>query len=253
MLAQAMAAGRFQRHPDNFRRLCIISFTAHLGLIVAAVTLPAAIRPKSTPLVVSLVDLPGGGVKAAAKRSSPPPLKAPQAPPAEQPPAAEPAKPKLTYPEKTKPVKKPELPKKTATSQVGVEKSKGTAAAAGKLESKFEGREFSTGVGMNGLGGGSLEGFPFAYYLLRIRDKISSNWFQSIVVGSVTGQFRVAVFFQIQRDGRLTNVQVEESSGISSLDLSAQRAVYASNPMPPLPQGYGEDTLNVHFMFYYER
>lgn len=250
-MSQALtgAGFRLQRHPDNFRNMCIFSVLVHAALIVAAITLPGAIRPKATPIIVTLAELPGGGAKSA-PRAAPPSVRPPEAPKAEPEAPPEPAKPKLTYAEKPKPAKKTEPAKKPVQAAQGAVPK---AQPAAKLESRFEGGEFSTGVGMDRSGGGGLEGFPFAYYLLRIRDKISSNWFQSIVVGDVSGQYEVTVFFRIQRDGRVTDVQVEESSGISSLDMSAQRAVYASNPMPPLPQAYGEDTLNVHFEFHYER
>ncbi|MBI2840349.1 MAG: TonB family protein [Acidobacteria bacterium] len=252
-MSQALAGAgfRLQRHPDNFRNMCVLSVMVHAALIVAAITLPGAIRPKATPIIVTLAELPGGGVKSA-QRAAPPSVRPPDAPKAEPEAPPEPVKPKLTYAEKPKPAKKPV---QSAQGAVPTARPAARPAAqpAAKLESKFEGGEFSTGVGMDRSGGGGLEGFPFAYYLLRIRDKISSNWFQSIVVGDVSGQYQVTVFFRIQRDGRVTDVQVEESSGISSLDMSAQRAVYASTPMPPLPQAYGEDTLNVHFEFHYER
>lgn len=240
------------RHPDNFRLMVWVSAIVHAALMVGIVTLPGAIRPKSVPIIVNIVNLPGGGGPrpTAKQQQAPPPAKAPEAPK----PEPEAAKPKLTYPEKTKPTKKPEPTKKVEPAKSAeTSAAKPPAKAARTIENSFVGREFQTGVGMEGAGDSGLEGFPFAYYLMRIRDKISSNWFQSIVVGDVKGQYIVTVFFRIMRDGRIADVQVELSSGISSLDMSAQRAVYASNPMPALPQGYAEDTLNVHFRFVYEK
>jgi len=243
-----------KRHPDTFRFMVVISFAVHLVLLIAAATVPRIVHTSSQPILVTMVSLPAGGVGGAPKgrQQAAPKSVAPKAEPKAEAPAAEP--PKLTYPDKT--VKKAPPAKKP--SGKGTETAKQPEAVpAGRLESRFEGSEFSTGIGGgpggDGAGDGGLSNFPFAFYLLRIRDKISSNWFQSLVIGDVRGQFRVTVFFQILRDGRITNVQVEESSGISALDLSAQRAVYASNPMPALPQGYAEDILNVHFRFHYER
>ncbi|MEW6365453.1 MAG: energy transducer TonB [Acidobacteriota bacterium] len=234
------------RHPDNFRLMCIISLVAHIGLMIAATTLPGVlIKPSEQPIMVNLVTLPGPPGRGTRAGSPPQARPAPQEEPA-------PSQPKLTYPEKPQAKKPPPAKKAPATTQAAA-KPKETIAS--KLESRFEGNEFSTfaGAGTEGAGGSGLSGFPFAFYLQRVRDKISSNWFQSIVVGQVTGEYAVTVFFQIQRDGRVTNVQVEESSGIPSLDMSAQRAVYASTPLPALPQGYPSDTLNVHFVFHYER
>lgn len=247
MQAAAVAEGRGVRHPDTFRVMCGLSLITHMTLLVAAVVLPGAVRETRQPILVTMVSLPGGGAPrakpavapAVAKQAEPKPVAAP-----------EPAKPKLTYPDKSKPAqKKPEPAKKPAAASAAAAAQ--PAKPAGKLETKFEGSEFSTEIG--GEGEGALSNFPFAFYLQRIRDKVSSNWFQGLVVGNVTGEYVVTVFFRILRDGRVADVQVEESSGVESLDLSAQRAVLASTPMPPLPQGYAEDTLNVHFRFHYEK
>ena len=46
--------------------------------------------------------------------------------------------------------------------------------------------------------------------------------------------------FTIQRDGRLTDIALEKSSGYSALDLTAQRAIYTTRQLPPLPAGFSD-------------
>jgi len=47
----------------------------------------------------------------------------------------------------------------------------------------------------------------------------------------------------------VSDLKVEESSGITPLDLSALRAVKASSPFPPLPRDYDEPYLVIHLIF----
>jgi len=46
---------------------------------------------------------------------------------------------------------------------------------------------------------------------------------------------RVYLSFDIARNGAVSNIEVKQPSGIPSLDRSAMRALYASNPLTPLP------------------
>jgi TonB family protein len=116
--------------------------------------------------------------------------------------------------------------------------------------------ELTTGIGTGGSGvgigfgeEGSLSSFPFSYYVLVIRDKVSSNWYTSLGAISLSGTIRAVVYFKILRNGEITDLKIEESSGIKSFDLSAVRAIYSSAPFPPLPSGFEGDYLGVHFIF----
>ena len=61
------------------------------------------------------------------------------------------------------------------------------------------------------------------------------------------------VKYTIQRDGTLTAVQVEKSSGYATLDLLANRAVLLTRKLPPLPAAFSEPSLTVHLVFEYQR
>jgi TonB family protein len=108
-----------------------------------------------------------------------------------------------------------------------------------------------SGDGTGGGGGGQLgiDNFPYAYYLQNIQDRISGRWFQSLVDPGVSGTFQTTVYFRIFRDGSISDVEVKESSGLPSLDLSAKRAVVTAAPFPPLPADYDEQYLGIRLVF----
>jgi TonB family protein len=59
--------------------------------------------------------------------------------------------------------------------------------------------------------------------------------------------------FTIERDGRLTAIELEKSSGSPALDLMAQRALTLTRQLPPLPPAFTEPSLTVHMQFEYQR
>jgi len=109
----------------------------------------------------------------------------------------------------------------------------------------------SGGVRVTGEAGDFLS--RYSWYVTAIRNRISSNWLKTTVDPSIRVAPRVYVSFQIYRDGRVVNPQLTASSGISSLDRSALRAVYDSSPMPPLPGDYPSSSVAVEFWFDFQR
>lgn len=96
----------------------------------------------------------------------------------------------------------------------------------------------------------SDEVFEYPYYLSIMVRKISSNW-----INPYSGQAEsvlATVFFRIARDGTVSDVRIENSSGAASFDRAAQRAVLSSNPLPPLPSDFSEPQLTVHLDFEYK-
>jgi TonB family protein len=72
---------------------------------------------------------------------------------------------------------------------------------------------------------------------------------------SVTRAPRVYVRFDILRNGAIdpNSIRLERPSGITSLDNSARRAVFAASPLPPLPDAYRGSRVSVQFWFEYTR
>ncbi|MGA9307470.1 MAG: energy transducer TonB [Candidatus Sulfotelmatobacter sp.] len=142
---------------------------------------------------------------------------------------------------------KPEAPPQEETNQVAygeggpVSGPYGTFAAGGA----------KGGFGVSGGGGdfGSL----YAYYVRVIDQKVSENWLKYEVDPGISTAQRVYVTFDIGRDGRPSNVQVEQSSGVPSLDQSAVRAVQRIDTFGPLPQDYSGNKVSVEFWFDYSK
>jgi len=107
------------------------------------------------------------------------------------------------------------------------------------------GSGLGVGVGGEGNGGATDESFPYAYYLNRLLGAIESNWFKPPVPAGT----RCRVRTRLDRSGRLLEAGIEEESGNPAFDRAALRAVYASTPLPPLPEGFQGATLTLHLEF----
>jgi protein TonB len=110
----------------------------------------------------------------------------------------------------------------------------------------------SAGMGFNGQGGGDFGG-RFPWYVDAVRNRVSSNWLQSTVDPSLRWAPRAVVTFDILHNGAIANVQILQSSGNSSVDTSAVRAIQGSNPVNPLPNEYGGNKVSVEFWFDFRR
>jgi protein TonB len=87
--------------------------------------------------------------------------------------------------------------------------------------------------------------FPFSYYVQQLVSLIGANWFRPDAPDGTL----CTVSFRIQRSGQVTDVKVESESGATYYDRAAVRAVFAANPLPPLPTDYRNEQLGVHLRF----
>jgi colicin import membrane protein len=109
-------------------------------------------------------------------------------------------------------------------------------------------------LGVSGLSGDvsvDASDFEFTYYLIQVRSMIGRNWGAPAGLVTKGEPVRCTVYFKIDRLGRVTDVKLEDASGVQFFDQSALRAVNVSSPLPPLPAGYGGSNLGVHFGFQY--
>ena len=86
--------------------------------------------------------------------------------------------------------------------------------------------------------------FPFAWYLAAVQRKITERWDQ----WAQPGRQPVAVF-SISRDGRVSNVAIEKTSGNSWYDQKALRAINEAVPFPPLPAEWPKPELTIQLGF----
>jgi TonB family protein len=97
-------------------------------------------------------------------------------------------------------------------------------------------------AGVTGLDGGD---FPYTMYIETMKRLIGTHWLRPQSAGNAL----TTVYFVIDRDGSVRDVNVESPSANPTFDRAAQRAVLESTPLPPLPYGYGGTFLGVHLTF----
>jgi periplasmic protein TonB len=117
---------------------------------------------------------------------------------------------------------------------------------------RFSTSSGSGGIGMSGVTGGDF-GSRYAWYVDKVRRVISENWLKYEVGPNVQSAARVYLTFDITRDGRPANVQLEQSSHIPSLDYSAINALKRIDSFGPLPPDYAGNKVSVEFFFDYKR
>jgi len=166
-----------------------------------------------------------------------------------RPPAAK--APEMVERTKTAPKKQAATAKVEAKDPRSRTPTKGAEVQAGNAVAQTAGR--GQGFGLSAGGGGTggyldVANFCCPDYLATMVDLITRNWSSKQGADGTT-----LMKFVIERDGRLTNIQVERSSGTPALDYYSQRALSLTRQMPPLPAAYTGERLTVHLNFDYVR
>ena len=254
------------RHDTGLPRMVTASLAGHIALI-AVLAAASAIGGRTREadlrdvMTISLGGAPGpnaGGMtmmgSPARPRAAAPPEAAKKPSPVVPPPSG--AKPAMTLPTSTRPARAPaKPPKPVAGAATGAAPAAPAAPAAGAPGG--ESLDPNRGMGFGGLstGGGmgagsylDVKNFCCPDYLVTMLQLIQSRW---NATQQVTGE--AVVVFRIQRDGRLTDIELERSSGYPALDLTAQRALFQTQRVPALPSAFPDDSLTVHLRFEYRR
>jgi len=249
--------------PAGFQRMVSVSLLLHGVLVIGVLFAPKGLlspRPEA-PRMVMTISLGGGGsgpqtggLTAIGGR----PVQV-QTPPEEKPKREAVRAPAAKQPEMTVPAKSAKASAKTAPAPVvkqapdeargrtptkGAEVRPGTAIA--ETGAKGEGFGLSSG---GGPGSGSrldVGDFCCPAYLSTMTTRIYGNWDQHLGATGV-----VVVRFTLERDGKITGLKVERSSGNPLLDNAAERAVLLTKQLPALPAEYTNPTLGVHLNFNY--
>jgi TonB family protein len=108
----------------------------------------------------------------------------------------------------------------------------------------------SPGVAISNQAGGDFAG-RYPAYVEAIRRRIAQNWLQSSIDPAARSSrtIHAVATFTINRDGSVKDIRITESSRNASFDNSGLRALYDSNPMPPLPADYNGSYVSVTFDF----
>jgi periplasmic protein TonB len=156
---------------------------------------------------------------------------------------------------KIKPKKKQESASKEKAQPAAEEENNQVAFGEGGPVSGPYGT-FAAGGAKGGFGitgGGGDFGTKYSWYVHVIQQKVAENWLKYEVDPRISTAQRVYIVFDIARDGHPTNVQVEQSSGVPSLDISAVRALQRIDTFGPLPPDYSGNKISVEYWFDYKR
>jgi TonB family protein len=111
-----------------------------------------------------------------------------------------------------------------------------------------------TGAGRVGTGTNSTLGSRFGAYSQQIQQLVTQKWRTGDVDGSVRTAPQVIVSFDIHRDGTISPPTIRQSSGISTLDFSARRAILEASPLfPALPQTFERSSATFEIVFELKR
>jgi protein TonB len=248
-----------KQEPGGLAQTALLSLGAHAAALALLALVPSVMpRPAEQPRVVMSISLGGapgpraggtqmlGGrrIDAALPSATPQISKNTLPSPAPQP--------KMALPD---PKQKPRTPPKvTAASKDpkgsavgrGFDTQQGTA----RVETGAKGQGFGLSSGGGGGTGSRLSVGDFCCpdYIREMVSRIEKNW-----VRQQQGTGVVFVKYTIQRNGQLTDIELETSSGNPTLDLASQRALLNTRALAPLPAAFTEPTLTVHLEFRYER
>lgn len=248
------------RVDEGMSRMFAVSLMAHGALLALAVLAPsgwwssASSADTPPPMMISIGGTEGPSTPGRTISERPvqsvaaPEEKAPDTAPA-------PKAPEMVEPERTaKPAPRTKPTEKPADKAPGRKPTAGEEITSGDARVKTGGAHIPFG-GLAHAGGGGTDGvrldvqnFCCPEYIQTMVQRIRQSW-----NANQGARGEVWVKFTIRRDGALTLVEVEKTSGQAMLDLESRRAVLMTRQLPPLPREFTEPHLTVHLAFDYKR
>jgi TonB family protein len=108
--------------------------------------------------------------------------------------------------------------------------------------------------------GGGMEilsdtmGVDFGPYLSRLKETVQKHWYSLMPESAMPPQMKsgkTIIKFAVMRDGKVTNVKIEQASGDVALDRAAYGALVYSSPLAELPASFAGDSLLIRASFLY--
>lgn len=247
------------READGLSRMIVISLVIHGVLMTALVLVPRdwlRMQPEeqATPMMISLGPSGTADTSGMTAITSAPVQAEADAKPAPRPAAKAPEMlapaPEVKPKTPEKPVAKPVEKSSTRKPSTGAEIKTGAARVVvpNAAQVPFGGLAERAGGGSTGGVRLDVANFCCPEYIETMTQRIRSNWDEQ---QGAAGQ--TVVKFTIRRDGMLTNVEVEKTSGNPLLDLESRRAALQTRQLPPLPDRFTRPTLTVYLTFDYKR
>jgi len=96
--------------------------------------------------------------------------------------------------------------------------------------------------------------YDWGEYAQSMVSRIRVNWYANMPQIIRTGMQGVATIrFTINRDGRISDITILNSSGVPPYDFAARKAIELSSPLNPLPKDFPNPSERVTAMFYYNK
>ncbi len=138
--------------------------------------------------------------------------------------------------EELKKIKKLEVPKGAPPVEV-------PSKPAPQVEAKVQNvKAVDTTLKVPGMAQGSNA------YLALVRQRISNSW-NAPPLDLTSQAYVVVVQFRLHKNGTVTGVTIEQSSGNEYYDLAGKRAVLSANPLPVFPPDISDPYFDAHFTF----
>ena len=241
------------QHQERWPLMMAGSALAHLALLALAILLPHSFSDEEPVRQVMMITLGGAagpdtggltpiGGRAVQEVAPPEPPKPPDPPPA-------PEKPKMTLPD-PKPLPRAEARKKPEETIAKQAPTTGPEVTEGSTPVDTGARGEGFGISSSGRMNDSpvqldVSDFCCPEYLDQMIAIITRNWHQD------QGRPGSSIIkFTIARDGTISAVTIDRTSGFFPLDSAAQRAVQRTRLLP-LPGAFPNPTLTVHMRFTY--
>lgn len=240
----------------GLERMLGFSVLAHVGLVAFVALAPSGwlgvkpARPEEAVMTISLGGPEGprtGMTTMSARPVQAESVEARKAIEPVRPPAAR--APEMIEPTKLAPRKAETKTPTAAKDPKGRTPTKGAEVRPGTAIAETGARGIGFGLSQGGFGSGSyldVANFCCPEYLSTMLSLIRRNWDERQQASGTT-----VMRFVVQRDGQLTDVTVERSSGYAALDFMAERSLRITRQIPPLPAAYTGDTLPVHLVYEY--
>jgi len=220
------------RQGSGLSRMILLSLGVHLLLLTAAIFLPLRPSPARFTLgpvySVNLVSISSGILQSPATRDSLRDLAA------------------AALPDGTRTMKK--AVKMTATPIKRLEtKSSLRNPAVEELQKRLGERQTAASPSAAAASGGEINDRLADYYAL-IWARIKGQW---ALPGGINprNNIEAVVNIRILRSGAIVSVNFEKKSGLAYFDNSVLQALKKAHPLPPLPEWYRENSLDVGIRF----
>ena len=161
------------------------------------------------------------------------------------------ARPKRSLQEISEGLEVPGFSVKKSIEQARVSGSYGQGGQGGDSLRNFDNRQANFSVEEPTILSDTL-GVDFGSWLRLVYYRVRDNWYAVIpeLIRSGT-KGKVVIIFDIHSNGRIDNLQVVRSSGLSPYDRAAVSSLKLSEPFPSFPHAFKGELLTLQFSYLY--